>query len=54
MEVEDVQHHIQFVVNMTFRVKTVEQVEKEKKAAKVVTQQWDITGEYDSEGDSDI
>ena len=49
MKVEDTQHHIQFIVNTTFRVKTVEQVEKEKKAATEVTHHgWDICGDYQS------
>ena len=33
MEIEDEELHTQFVTNTTFRVKTVDQVEKEKKAA---------------------
>ena len=39
------------MVNTTFRVKTVEQIEKEKKVAKEVTHGFDIYGDYDSEGD---
>ena len=51
MEVEEEQDHIQFMVNTTFRVKMVEQVEKEKKMAKEVTHKndYDIFSAYDSE-----
>ena len=51
MTIEEERNHIQFMVNTTFRVKTVEQIEKEKKLAKEVTHGFDIYGDYDSEGD---
>jgi hypothetical protein len=37
MEVKDEQEHIQFTTNTTSRMKMVEQVQKEKKAAPEVT-----------------
>jgi hypothetical protein len=45
------QNHVQFIVNTTFRVKTVDQLEKEKKAAREVTQSYDITKDVDSKDD---
>ena len=51
MEIEDTEMHTQFVTNTTFRVKTVDQVQKEKKAARKVTHNWDIRGDFDSEDD---
>jgi len=51
MEIEDEELHTQFVTNTTFRVKTVDQVQKEKKAARKVTHNWDIRGDFDSEDD---
>ena len=45
------QQHVQVIVNTTFRVKTVDQLEKEKKAARAVTQHYDITEDIDSEND---
>ena len=51
MKIEVVVNHIQFVVNTTFRVKTVDQLKKEKKAARYVTQSYDITNDIDSEDD---
>jgi hypothetical protein len=45
------QDHVQFIVNTTFRVKTVDQLEKEKKAARAVTQNYNITDDIDSEDD---
>ena len=51
MKVEDTEHHIQFMVNKTFRVKTVSQLEKEKKKVVEVTHSdYDIYADYDSEG----
>ena len=45
------QDHIQFMVNITFRVKMVAQVQKEKKKVVEVTHSgWDIYADYDSEG----
>ncbi len=41
LEIEDKELHAQ-VTNTTFRVKMVDQVEKEKKAARKVTHKWDI------------
>ena len=41
--------HRQFVAVTTFKVMTAEQLEKEKKAAKITVSDWDITNEYDSE-----
>ena len=53
MQVEEVQHHIQFTVNKTFRVKTVLQLEKEeKKVVEVTHSGYDIYADYDSEEDS--
>ena len=49
MKVEEEQEHIQFITNTTFRVKTGEQVQKEKKAARQVTHKWDIRGDFNSE-----
>ena len=47
MEVMEVQDHIQFMVNTTFRVKTVAQVQKEKKNVVEVTHSgWDIYSSY--------
>ena len=53
MQVKEVQHHIQFMVNTTFRVKTVLQLEKEKKKVVEVTHSgYDIYTDYDSEDSS--
>jgi hypothetical protein len=50
MEVSEVQHHIQFMVNKTFRVKTVSQLVKEKRKVVEVTHSgYDIYADYDSE-----
>ena len=43
------QHHVQFIVNTTVRVKTVDQLEKEKKAVRAVTQNYNIINDIDSE-----
>jgi predicted transcriptional regulator len=49
MQAEEVQHHIEFMVNTTFRVKTVSQLEKEKKKVVEVTHSgYDIYADYDS------
>ena len=51
MKVVETEDHIQFMVNKTFRVKTVSQLEKEKKKAVEVTHNgYDIYADYDSEG----
>jgi hypothetical protein len=51
MEVTEVKDHIQFMVNTTFRVKTVAHVQKEKKNVVEVTHSgWDIYADYDSNG----
>ena len=51
MDVSEKQEHIQFMVNKTFRVKTVSQLEKEKKKVVEVTHNgYDIYADYDSEG----
>ena len=51
MDVEEEQDHIQFMVNKTFRVKTVSQLEKEKKkVVEVLHKDYDIYADYDSEG----
>ena len=51
MKVTDVQAHIQLILNMTFRVKTVGQLEKEKrKVVEVIHKGYDIYADYDSEG----
>ncbi len=51
MEVAEEQDHIQFMVNKTFRVKTVAQVQKEKRKVIEVTHSgYDIYTDYDSEG----
>ncbi len=51
MEVVDSEDHIQFMVNKTFRVKTVSQLEKEKKKVVEVTHNgYDIYADNDSEG----
>jgi hypothetical protein len=51
MDVSEEQEHIQFMVNKTFRVKTVSQLEKEKKKVVEVTHSgYDIYADYDSEG----
>ena len=49
MNVAEEQEHIQFMVNMTFRVKTEAQVPKEKKKGVEVTHSYDIYADYDSE-----
>jgi hypothetical protein len=43
--------HIQFVMNTIFKVKALNQLEKEKKAAQEDSQSWDITIREDSEND---
>jgi hypothetical protein len=51
MKVEETEDHIQFMVNKTFRVKTVSQLEKEKKKVVEVTHNgYDIYADYDSKG----
>ena len=51
MDFAEEQDHIQFMVNITFRVKMVAQVQKEKKKVVEVTHSgWDIYADYDSEG----
>jgi hypothetical protein len=51
MEVTVDEDHIQFMLNITFRVKTVSQLEKEKKKVVEVTHtDYDIYADYDSEG----
>ncbi len=51
MNVSEEEEHIQFMVNKTFRVKTVSQLEKEKKKVVEVTHNgYDIYADYDSEG----
>jgi hypothetical protein len=51
MDISEEEEHIQFMVNKTFRVKTVSQLEKEKKKAVEVTHTgYDIYTDYDSEG----
>ena len=51
MNVDETEDHIQFMVNKTFRVKTVSQLEKEKKKVVEVTHTgYDIYADYDSEG----
>jgi hypothetical protein len=46
MKVTDVQDHIQFMLNITFRVKTVGQLEKEKrKVVEVIHKGWVIYAE---------
>ena len=52
MTVEEERNHIQFVLNMTFRVKTDFQFAKEKKAVRATVQSYDILEEIDSEDDS--
>ena len=51
MEVTVEEDHIQFMLHITFRVKTVSQLEKEKKKVVEVTHKnYDIYADYDSEG----
>jgi hypothetical protein len=51
MSITETGDHIQFMVNKTFRVKTVSQLEKEKKKVVEVTHtNYDIFADYDSEG----
>ena len=51
LHVTEEEDHIQFMVNKTFRVKTVGQLQKEKKRVVEVTHSgWDIYADYDSEG----
>jgi hypothetical protein len=51
MDVSEEEEHIQFMVNKIFRVKTVLQLEKEKKKGVEVTHNgYDIYADYDSEG----
>jgi len=51
MNVEEEQEHIQFMLNLTFRVKTVSQLDKEKKkVVEVLHKDYDIYADYDSEG----
>jgi len=51
MDVKEEQDHIQFMLNKTFRVKTVSQLEKEKKkVVEVLHKDYDIYADYDSEG----
>jgi hypothetical protein len=51
MDVAEVQDHIQFMVNKTFRMKTVAQVQREKKKVVEVTHSGrDIYADYDSKG----
>jgi hypothetical protein len=50
MDVSEEQEHIQFMVNKTFRVKTVSQLVKEKRKVVEVTHSgYDIYADYDSE-----
>jgi hypothetical protein len=51
MEVAETEEHVQFMVNKTFRVKMVAQVQKEKrKVVEVTHSDYDIYADYDSEG----
>ena len=51
MEVVETEDHIQFMVNKTFRVKMVAQVQKEKrKVVEVTHSDYDIYADYDSKG----
>jgi len=51
MEVTVDEDHIQFMLHITFRLKTVSQLEKEKKKVVEVTHtNYDIFAGYDSEG----
>ena len=51
MDVSEEEEHIQFMLHITFRVKTVSQLEKEKKKVVEVTHtNYDIFADYDSEG----
>ena len=51
MEVTVDEDHIQFMLNIAFRVKTVSQLAKEKKKVLEVTHSgYDIYADYDSEG----
>ena len=51
MKITETQDHIQFMLNITFRVKTVGQLEKEKrKVVEVIHKGYDIYADYDSEG----
>ena len=52
MTLRDKRNHIQFVLNMTFRVKADFQLAKEKKAVRATVQSYDILEEIDSEDDS--
>lgn len=52
MTLQDERNHIQFVLNMTFRVKADFQLAKEKKAVRATVQSYDILEEIDSEDDS--
>ncbi len=49
LTVTDEQEHIQFMVNMNFRVNTEVQVQKEKRKVVEVTHSYDIYAHYDSE-----
>ena len=51
VEVMGERNHMQFVLNMTFRVRTDFQFAKEKKAVKATVQSYDILGEFDSKDD---
>jgi hypothetical protein len=46
--------HIQFVMNTTFKVRALNQLEKEKKAAQEDTHSWDINRGEDSEDEDDV
>ena len=51
MKIKETVEHIQFMLNITFRVKTVGQFEKEKrKVVEVIHKGYDIYADYDSEG----
>jgi hypothetical protein len=51
MEVTVEEDHIQFMLHITFRVKVVSQLEKEKKKVVEVTHtDYDIFADYNSEG----
>ena len=53
VEVVGERNHMQFVLNMTFRVRTDFQFAKEKKAVRATVQSYDILEEIDSEDDED-
>ena len=53
VEVVGERNHMQFVLNMTFRVRTDFQFAKEKKAVRATVQSYDILEEINSEDDED-